>query len=641
MKRFYAFFMGLIFALSAVAAPQFSLREKVMKTPADIQRFEKKIAKAPAKANGQVINIEANNLAIDDSYNDMYLEFLGYGFVMISGGTDEWSVEGYLYPETADYYTTYSSAAEDIELAVNEVEVSVTTASLVQTADGPKFTATAVDDEGNTYNIVLTFYKPSEPKDTISLDFGPATFLKYYASSVDYYIIGERADYVVVLDIFTDDLAGVYAAEDFDASYTGLYAINAGDTASVGSYFDAKAVIIEDNGAYDIKAELFMSDSILYQVHLTYTKPVALDTIYHTFVNPVEINAFEEGDYYFVTKGDADYIMQMDWYSNVIAGEYAMADLYTQYCGLFAIADGDTTKVSYEDIALKIVEGETDYAITVTYLGSDLHCYILYATSKKAIAEKTVQVNLENASYEDLGASASYYGFTHYVMAAPADSSLIIALAVVPTNFVGNFTQADLYAAYCGVQDNTGYYQISEAAFAVSNGANGSYILQGWLLANNNVKYEFVIKTAEKKQVDMTFSFTPIDGGVTVTPSNNRDEWDFVIITAAQFASVDNDADYVAEYFYSEKGDDYAAPGAYDIIYSENEVTEDGDYVLIVWGADGGVTTPAAVYTFSIGGTTAIDEIAAAVKANKVIRDGQFFIEKGSVRFNANGILVK
>ena len=113
------------------------------------------------------------------------------------------------------------------------------------------------------------------------------------------------------------------------------------------------------------------------------------------------------------------------------------------------------------------------------------------------------------------------------------------------------------------------------------------------------------------------------------------------IIPTETFASVGNDADFVAEYFYSENGDDNAYPGAYDVNFADFGVTEDGSYVLIVWGADGGVTTPAAVYTFSIGGTTAIDEIDAAVKANKVIRDGQFFIEKGSVRFNANGILVK
>ena len=177
----------------------------------------------------------------------------------------------------------------------------------------------------------------------------------------------------------------------------------------------------------------------------------------------------------------------------------------------------------------------------------------------------------------------------------------------------------------------------------VKAGYSGRVIIIAWGCDSNQVTTkaaEFAF-TLPKKVSDMTFQFQPFDGGVTVIPSNDEDPWDLAIIPTETFASVGNDADFVAEYFYSENGDDNAYPGAYDVNFADFGVTEDGSYVLIVWGADGGVTTPAAVYTFSIGGTTAIDEIDAAVKANKVIRDGQFFIEKGSVRFNANGILVK
>ena len=681
------------------------------------------------------------------------------------------------------------------------------------------------------------------------------TLVLFHTLSITPPTAGEREDYAVALDIYTEELTGAFTMDNFNTSYTGLWAINDGDTVSVGGLFDANAVIIEENGVYDIKAELFLTDSILYQIHMTYVKPVALDTIYHTFVEPVEINAFADGDFYFYTKGDDDYILTMDWYSNVIAGEFKLADLYTDYCGLRAIVDGDTTRIAFDDIALKIEENETNFAITVTYLGSDGHCYILSATSNKAVADRTEQVSLENAHYESLGADASYYGFSHYVLAAPADSSLVIALAVVPENFVGSFTEADLFAAYCGVESEEGYFQIAEAEFTVSAGENNSFTLEGWLLANNNVKYEFVIKTAEiipqftfeltessiiikpanndelwdwfsatpdiyeyygadriasimysnngtkyavsgeyeltfeelyqsgfeageqvlvvwacdeegvtsaavsfeftlpEKQYasDMTFDIQPTEEGVVITPSNNNelwayyitdlntyndycgnnpdyvatviygnqgtqyaqtgsytitldeleewgvsgsswvlvawgcdenevttkaaefiyekpvvpsdmtfefeetegvvkvvpsndeDPWDITLMTAEEFEEeYAKNADAVAAEYYSQYGDEDAAPGAREFDLAELEL-EDGSYVLVVWGANGGVTTPAASYAFTIGGEdpTALEDIDAAAKANKVLRNGHLFIEKGSARFNANGIRVK
>jgi len=143
---------------------------------------------------------------------------------------------------------------------------------------------------------------------------------------------------------------------------------------------------------------------------------------------------------------------------------------------------------------------------------------------------------------------------------------------------------------------------------------------------------------AERLQVDMTFSFAPISGGVTVTPSNNNDKWDFAIVTATQYASVENDADFIAEYFYSENGDDYAVSGAHDIIYSENGVTEDGSYVLVVWGADGCVTTPAATYAFTIT-STALDHITndPSAMTNKILRDGMLLIERDAKTYNVTG----
>ncbi len=501
MKKFFSFLCALSIVLSASAAPRFGLTREAKGAKAQVSLtapVRKAAPKAPAKLNGEVINIEANNLAVDLSYFDLYLQYLGYGFFQIEGGTDEYAVSAELYTADENYYTTFSTAEENIELTVNETALTVSSAEFRSTAKGDQFVATAVDEEGNTYNINLTFFAPSEPKDTVAIDFGAASFFKYYAEDGDYYLEGSRPDYFVTLDIFSEELAGEYTMDDFYLQYTGLWSINAGDSISKGSAFDVNAKIVEKDGVFDVNANLFLADSVLYQIHMTYTKPVAADTIQHTFSEPVTIDDFG-GDFYFKAADDK-YALFIDYYSTTITGDFKLADMYEEYCALYKIAGKDTTYVAYADLGLVVTEDETGYDLKVSYLANDSHCYLFTLRSEKAKADETIQVELDDAAYTDISSYSWYYGFSHYVEAAPADSSLVIALAVKQDEFVGTFTNEDLNANYSGVQTGKEFFQIASAEFTVTEGLNGSYTLEGWLLAKNNVKYEFVIKTAEQEE---------------------------------------------------------------------------------------------------------------------------------------------
>lgn len=507
MKKIFSFLCALAIVLSASAAPM-NLRpigKKQLTKDAIVNHVRKAAPKAPAQLNGEVINIEANNLSIDDSYLQLYLQYFGYGYVGISGSNDEWAVEAALFPMSEEYFTTYSSDDEDIELTVydadeNEIALTVTSAELNQQAKGQQFLASAVDEEGNTYNINLTLFAPDEPKAEINLDFGEGTG-KYYAEDADWYFTGERADYLVTLDIVTTpEIEGSYTKEDFLLNYTGLYTVDGEDTTKIEGIFDANATIVLKDGVYNIAADLFLGDENLYHVKLQYVKPVATDTVRYTFEEPVSIDDFG-GDFYFVAKSDK-YLLYMDYYSTTIAGEFALADLYTDYVGLYTINGTDTASVAYEDVSLKVVEDETGYDVTVNYLATDLTCYIFTLRSNKAVVDEVVQINLDNADHQDISASSWYYGFSHYVLAANADSSFVAALAIANDEFIGSFTEADLNQSYTGVFVNEVRFAIASAEFSVAAGQNGSFVLTGWMLAKNNVKYEFVIKTAEEGQTE-------------------------------------------------------------------------------------------------------------------------------------------
>ena len=337
---------------------------------------------------------------------------------------------------------------------------------------------------------------PTEAKDTVALEFNEIYGLQYYAGSGDYYIVAKRPDYILTLDIKTDSLPGTYEKKDFDKDYTRLMMINGTDTVIPGTIKDAKATIVDMETFYNINAELYLSDTVLYLLHMIYTKPVASDTIRYTFTEPIIIDEYVN-EYYFAAT-DSNYLLQMNYRSSSITGTFTQSDMIMRYCGLYNAAD--TSFVPYVDLGLVVTEHETGYDITVDYFATDSHYYIFTIRSNKTVVEDTVDIYLENASLEDLDIYAPMYGFQYYVEAAPTDSSYKFMLALIPSTLEGSYNIDDLYPIYSRIKIGKDYYQFVDASFEVTAGEKGSYTLSGWVIAKNNTWYNFVIKTAESAQ---------------------------------------------------------------------------------------------------------------------------------------------
>lgn len=394
MKKIFSFLCALAIVLSASAAPM-NLRpsgKKQLTKETVVNHVRKAAPKAPAQLNGEVINIEANNLAVDVSYLDLYLEYLGYGLFWVDGSNDEWAVSATLYTEDENIYTTFSSEAESIELSVTDAEndsraLTISAAELKQTAKGNQFTATGVDSLGNTFNINLTLFAPDEPKATLSISFASCEISDYTSTYGFYFISAEEGDTAVQVALYAAPEAGSFTTGDFDTDYSGIF-VNDGEdwNALAESFFTISGTIEETATGKEIAVEFFATDSILYKVNLTYTKPVA---------------------------------------------------------------------------------------------------------------EKTEQVNLEGATFDDY----RDYDGSYQVIAAPADSSIVFSLNPYSEELNASLTVADLDGAYSWLkivdeEGNKTYFSFAEGEFTTSyDEATGILTLEGWLLASNNVKYEFVIKT--------------------------------------------------------------------------------------------------------------------------------------------------
>ena len=200
------------------------------------------------------------------------------------------------------------------------------------------------------------------------------------------------------------------------------------------------------------------------------------------------------------------YLLYLDYYSDTEAGVFSTKnnDFYAKYTILYKIFGTDTIPMRYKEIDAVITEDETGFDIQVDYNANSGVYYIFTARSEKAHADDTVQICLTDAVFEKLSPSqAQSKGYSHQITATPADMSYTIVFAVVPSNLEGSFTEEDLNADETYIHIGEEYFMIADAEFSGRRNQDGSYTLEGWFLAKNNILYEFVFApSAEVLEVE-------------------------------------------------------------------------------------------------------------------------------------------
>ncbi len=237
-----------------------------------------------------------------------------------------------------------------------------------------------------------------------------------------------------------------------------------------------------------------------FDIHLTYTKSTGIDTVRYTFTGQAYIDDYGP-DYFLVAESDS-YLLYLDYYSETEAGEFSTKnnDFYDKYTILYQIFGTDTIPMRYKEINAVITEDATGFDIQVDYYANSGTYYIFTARSEKAHAEDTVQIHLTDVTHQELSPSyAQYYGYTHLISAAPADLSYTVEFAVVPSSLEGLFTKEDLNMDHSYIKIGTETFMIADAEFSGTRNNDGTYTLEGWFLAKNNILYEFVFVTAEEE----------------------------------------------------------------------------------------------------------------------------------------------
>lgn len=276
------------------------------------------------------------------------------------------------------------------------------------------------------------------------------------------------------------------------------------------------------------------------------------------------------------------------------------------------------------------------------------------STPTKAPAAATFDITVSNVQASsfsckvvpsDLNATYYYTYIEKAYVEGVTDEQLVSDLLIAELDaiielykeYMGmTYTYADLLYQgvdeydYTGLTANTEYLIV--AAYIDVNGkASGSVVKQ-------------TFKTSSIVMSDLTFQFDVTSEGVTVIPSNEKDPWDYCFISESEFAEYyNNDADALAQDMYAYYGEEYAAPGEYTFTYAELLEAEyqPGTYVLVVWGANGGVNSKVATCTFELGASQGVEQVATKTNAVKQVVDGQLVIMKNGVKYNAIGSVIK
>ena len=238
-----------------------------------------------------------------------------------------------------------------------------------------------------------------------------------------------------------------------------------------------------------------------FDIHLTYTQSTGIDTVRYTFTEQTYSDDYGP-DYFLVAESDT-YLLYLDYYSDTEAGVYSTKnnDFNSKYTILYKIFGTDTIPMRYNEINAVITEDSTGFDIQVDYNANSGVYYIFTARSEKAHAEDTVQIRLTNVAHQELSPSyAQYYGYTHSIEAAPADSAYRIVFALVPSDLEGSFTEEDLNMDETYMKIGGENFMVADAEFTGRRNNDGTYTLEGWFLAKNNTLYEFVFVTASDTQ---------------------------------------------------------------------------------------------------------------------------------------------
>ena len=703
MKKFFSLFCALAIVLSASAVPAKKVRTaKFQRVAVEQLRAEKNVApsfkstkasslrRAP-KAKAEAIDVKCASWYIEDWTTDGELYLYGedntyaFYFDLIYGGDATDLVLGHTYT-VEDIYVgdegQYGGVFYD-----GDWHYGIKELSLVKTVDGEglvHFVGSCVDslDAAFTFHYDEEAFVPTGEE--VEHSFAKSATLSYSSYYKDWTIKVSDAAYALKLDIFSEDslsAVGEYdsANEDFDLSYTNVEVIVTPDSSNLFQPHSVTASITERNDSIFIHAEILAENGVLYKFDAFNAVPqkqgeaaiiatnLVLDDSWYSYFGVAWADASDDNYAVSLTLGAIS--------GNLVAGEGFTGSITNK-------ATGEKADIYSGSITISNVGGLLISGTVLCYDNIEYTLNLAYV-----LPEPGRQETIDAAGFLYLANQEDMLYWQS--IALNADSTRYVSLLAIADEPAGTYTLDDLYAqyTYIGVftaPSDTAWYDVLDANITVA--VNGEVAtINGTLLGQNaedesdvveftiNLNLQVVDERSTGKQYDeqdsdfiKDFATYTIDksylaqyGSVYVMAQDGNDFALILDITLAEGATELSGVYPVADEYNPQTV--YA--GFYDSQYglvpsfAGTMVEQEGEfYYDKVWFLtegnvtinDNGSIDVEAVNSYGrvirchLAKAEGVENVEAAeTKAVKVIRNGQLFIIKNGVEYNAQGALVK
>ena len=302
--------------------------------------------------------------------------------------------------------------------------------------------------ENNTLYLVSALIAPlPEPVGYADLAYTNATLEDGTRSSETFQFWADENGIYTSFLIASDQVVGEYTQDDMYVTYANYIMFVDGTDTTFVDFLGFDMAITKEGQTYNLVADALGSDTIMYHITMSYTKPAPTDTIDIVATNMV-IDEFEFWGTYFceVSASNADYTVTLDMANGLPLGELTYEDFNVEYSSVYRIADA--TEIVLDDIiSATVTEVDGQRAIKAQVVGVDNILYNLDLSYVIPEATDTVNVVFNQA------AVATYYTQfgDYYIYNESKDYLVSLDIFEEEGNLMGEYTAEDFDLEYTQV----------------------------------------------------------------------------------------------------------------------------------------------------------------------------------------------
>ena len=595
------------------------------------------------------------------------------------------SFAGSFTEEDMDMYYSYIQYLDE-EGYTNYIDIEEATLVVTDDENGKSADVTILGSDGKVY-VSYAYEAPiPEAKGEKTLAYTTAELLDFTLSSGMWQFWAEENGWYTSIVMAAEQVEGEYTRMDMvDPLYNYLAYFTETDTTII-DMLDINATVTKEGKTYNLVADVLGSDTIMYHITMSYTRPDPTDTV-SIVATDLYIDEFEFWGMVFVTAeaSNDEYSVLLSANDFLTAGQYNGGDLSLGSCEITDKVNKTTTTLLEANLT---VAGEgTARTIVGSVLGLDNVLYNLDLSYVVPEVADTVVV-----VFETPGVAEWYDADSDYFIYNENDEYFVyLDMITEKDNFVGEFAAEDFILTYTAMGeivdgDSTTIMAADAKAVVTATGENLVHIeaeitgKNGTLylvstdvqLPGNVLKYdtegpavnrtytaadEVVITTDYVEQYGMLF--------VELNGANNSDYTQLLFyvektaegtVVPVGTYTIDDSADY-GTVAASEGYTSQMTPSFYSTIVEQDGKLYYDDLYFMVGGTVTVEATAAGSLKLTVdavnsygtavkityeGTTTGVENINTNLESGrKQIVDGQLVIIREGKAYNAQGAQVK